>query len=349
MYSNTRVEEVEKTILDETETYVQEGIKNLFSSQTNEFCKEELVNNLAGQGEGRARWPEYSIKHLIDNYGDLEGEEAKELGMRLASLEAFGEGLERVTSVIFLKYLLDKDVEFQPWISPNASDSAFLVDNLIEDVNVLLHIDAKTITGFQNLNDSQNEGIVSKHQLKWNQTSYRPALLRERSSNAGGYQKRKYKVLDNIQNIGGKDYLTVTLFLCNLSYVGEENKPEVEKGKVKGEILSSVTYLGVVPNGILQSDYYDSFFHKGKSGYDDESDIPKDARISYIKNKKPMKFENLDKGSRCRLIYPEVKNKSKTIKALRRGNNKQLDAKELEVIDFEEFQKTKQEEISMTQ
>lgn len=334
MPSKTEIEEVEEKILRESTQYIVPKIEENFIGQTDKITNEELVNNLSAQGDGRASWPEYSIEYLSKQYPNLDQEESSELGKRLASLNIFSDGLERTVAMLFYEYLDEHNYDFKPWISPDAADSVFLVKDFYKNINVMLHIDAKSLSGFKNLNDAKKEGVIGKHQVKWNQTSYREPRLRNKINGQDSYQKKKYKVLDNIQEVGEDDYLTVTLFMCNLMYVSQDDKKSLKNGELSGEDLSNITYLGCVPNGLLESDYYDSFFQSGKNGYDDDSGVPKDTRFFYIKNSIPLKFENLQEGTRVNLLYPRPDSNEETINLVYGDNNGEVREGEVKVQDF---------------
>lgn len=332
--SSKEVEKIERKMLEELGTFFKQNYSQ-FLNLSNQVSRKDFITHQAGQGDGRAKWPDYDVEELIESYPQLEDEMKMELEMRLASLDMYGEGLEKFLSYQIVEFFKDKKVSFKPWITPNAADTAFLIKNFHDDKNVILHIDAKTITGYKNIGDACKNGKIGKHQLKWNQTSYHPELLRDRVSNKGNYLQKKYKPLDSFREIGGEEYLTVTMFLVNISYLNSEvlEHHQFRDVSIDGDKLKNMAYLGCVPNGVLQSDYYDKFFDKGKSGYD--NGVPKDARINYITvHGNPMRFENLEEErSRAALIHPRV-DISDTIQVVE-GDDRDYNIREVELIDFE--------------
>lgn len=339
--SAEQIEKIELKMLNDIESFLQNKYEEYFDRLSNKIGRKDLVDNLAGQGTGRAKWPNYDIGELIKEYPNIEGDKKMELEMRLVSLDAYGEGLEKFLSYALVKFFNHKNIRFKPWITPNASDSAFLIEDFHENTNVILHVDAKTISGFKNYGDALEKGTVAKHQLKWNQTSYVPELLRCRRSNKNDYIRKKYSPLDNYRQINGEKYITVTLFLVNLSYMEneEDNSLDFSEIDISGEKLENIAYIGCVPNGMLESDYYDKFFRKGKNGYDEE--VPKDARISYIKKSSPMEFKNLNnKRARARLIHPKTKNTTSTKEILVHGDGRDYEKKNIKIVNFSKYLNT---------
>lgn len=332
--SSKEIEVIEGKMLNELGVFFKQNYRQ-FLNLSNQVSRKDFITHQAGQGDGRAQWPEYDVEELIESYPQLEDKMKMELEMRLASLDVYGEGLEKFLSYQIVEFFKDKEFNFKPWITPNAADTAFLIENFYENRNVILHIDAKTITGYKNIGDGCKNSKIGKHQLKWNQTSYRPELLRDSLLKKGNYLQKKYKTLDNFRTVGGEEYLTVTLFLVNIAYLPPEvlEDHQFEDISVEGDTLKNIAYIGCVPNGVLESDYYDQFFDRGKSGYD--SDVPKDARINYItKQGTPMKFQNLDEEiSRAKLISPEI-DISSTIQVVE-GDDSNYNIREVELIDFE--------------
>lgn len=310
MISEKDIEEMEFSIFNKIYEPLLEDYTDKFIHTIKILNNDDLITYLAGQGKGRATCYRNEIEELISNIGSLEINARKELNMRLASLALFSEGVEKYLYDTISNYLSKNFDDYNIWPSQNASDISYIIPNYENSYGVILHVDAKSISGLKNLGDSLTRGLVGKFELNWNQTSYRPLLLRNRLSSRSDYYKKKHSTLRPIREINNYKYITITLFFQHISFINPNSisNDDFISSDLDGSSFDNIAYLCCVPNGRLQSEYYDGLFQKGKSGYDcgdSITGIPKDSRfVCFDKDGEPSKFKNLENSnSRTKLVY----------------------------------------------
>lgn len=308
MEENKTIEKIELSLLNEIYNSVFKDYKEEFIDKEALLTNEDLIYYLSGQGSGRATCYKTDIETLISNLENLKSEPKKELNMRLASLNLFSEGVEKYLYDKVSIYLNENEDEYWLWPSPDAADLSYVIPDYHDDFGVILHIDAKSVAGLKNLGDSLTNGKIGKFEINWNQLSYYPPLLRKRIKDKSAYYRKKHSPVEAKRNIDGSTYYTISLFFQHITFINAD-KLDIDTFKsmeISGSTFDNIAYLTCVPNGKLETDYYDEFFQRGKSGYDHgnaQTGIPKDCRFACYNDGSECSFENIDEGPRFKFVY----------------------------------------------
>jgi len=324
MKDKVLIEKIEYELFTEIYDFIVSDYENEFIDQELLLSNTDLINYLSGQGSGRATCYKTEIESLISNIDKISSNQKKELNMRLASLNLFSEAIEKYLYDKIGDYLSQNVENYYIWPSPNAADISYILPDYHDRYGVILHIDAKSIAGLKNLGDSLKNGKIGKFEINWNQLSYFPPLLRERVKDKSLYYQKKHIPLKTKRVIDGRLYYTITFFFQHISFINAKTF-DIETFKsmdIDGSSFDNIAYLICVPNGELQSNYYDGLFQKGKAGYDhgdSDTGIPKDCRFACFDNDGDYaSFINKNEKPRFKIVY--------TPNGVRKKSNQEVEA-----------------------
>jgi hypothetical protein len=308
---------------------------------------------LSRQGEGRAtKKYSYSSTDVLEGYyrNNLNDNQERELKLRICSSPIYKVAIERFVFDSIITYLQNNNIDYKNYYSPNSADFAITLDNnalnRIHEANliepeydgIILNVDSKSVMGLANMGDALSNGnVLGKFEAKWNQLSYEPPILRTALVSGDYLLNNKYGVLRNTILINNENYLLVTLFVCDLIYLSHPtdllNLPLRE---LNGSIFDHLIHIECVPNGLLHSPYYDSYFSAGKGGYEVKTinsvryQYPKDCRFQ-IRNAKGQNlvFNNLHtRPNRFRYLS----NNQTTFFGIILNDNRQLIRKQISLV-----------------
>jgi len=166
--------------------------------------------------------------------------------------------------------------------------------------------------GLSNLGDSlTRNNILGKFEAKWNQISYNPPKLREVKRSNDIYLNKKYSTMNSVIQYDGNEYLFISIFVCDLVCLPSDSSFfQDHLDDLNGLYFDHYLNIVCIPNNLLQSDFYDSFFNAGKSLSKDRvpgfSRYPNDCRFQVISERNQyLRFANLtDNEFRVRYLNP---------------------------------------------
>jgi hypothetical protein len=293
----------------------------------NHISFNEFLLYLSRQGEGRGKKAfKYSVQDVIEYYTH-KGQSDKfedvlvvdqDLRKRIAASSIFQVAIQRFVADSLIRWLKDNDIDYKNFNSPNTADYCIiLLDSEIGKISgslgidlvlpsdfdgILISVDSKSIMGLLNTGDSlTTNSILGKFKAKWNQISYIPPRLRSARKSNNPVFNQKFSVLNSSYEINGKNFYTVSCFVCDLICLPDLSTFFSDRlENLNGSYFNHYVYTVCVPNADHQSIYYDSFLQAGKDGYEnyDAPDgniypYPVDCRWRVVSNNGYLTYQEL--------------------------------------------------------
>lgn len=358
------IENIELRSLSLVEKVLEEKFKK-YITNGKQIDFDDLLLTLSRQGIGRATTIyKYTKKEVLNDYleDNLNASKELELRCRLAAGPLYKVALERFVTHSLISWLTSNNIPYQNCQIPTSSDfSIFLETSALQKINKIIHeiesitneydgislnVDAKSVMGLSNIGDAltAEETTLGKFEAKWNQMSYVPPLLRKARESKNKYLNQKYSVLKPTITYNDKHYLLISIFVCDLICLPYNSTFFDDPfNSLSGSYFDHYISIVGVPNGMLQSNFYDSFFHPGKLGYSKDivkgfPKYPKDCRFHVMNERKNiLKFEHLS-NNKLRFRYLNPIGKYRAMELIDKGK---LTSKTFFIKDF-----TKQNTIS---
>jgi len=298
----------------------------------------DLLLTLSRQGKGRAtRAYNVTIEDVLRSYLDnnLDTTKDKELRCRIAACPLFKVALERFVTHSLISWLVSNNIPYKNCHLPTSADFAILIEdealpNVYEHLretlpeideynSILLSVDAKSVMALSNLGDAlTHNSILGKFEANWNQLSYIPPKLDAAMNSNDSYFNLKYRPIEPVILLNGIRYLLISIFVSDLVVLPDMSFFDDPLESLNGSYFNDYCTITTIPNGLLKSNFYDSFFTAGKGGYSDDRvegfpNYPLDCRFQIINSQGQIAiFENLSE-TRFRFCYLNQKGKYKAI------------------------------------
>jgi len=298
----------------------------------------DLLLTLSRQGKGRATTAyNFTIEEILRSYlsNNLDANKDRELRCRIAACPLFKVALERFVAHSVISWLVSNNIPYKNCHLPTSADFAILIeDEVLPNVyehfgeslpemneynSILLSVDAKSIMALSNLGDAlTHNSILGKFEANWNQLSYIPPKLGAAMASNDRYFNLKYHPIKPVIFLNGIRYLLISIFVSDLAVLPDMSFFDDPLESLNGSYFNDYCTITTIPNGLLKSDFYDSFFSAGKGGCSDEGvrgfpNYPRDCRFQIINSQGQVAiFENL-LGTRFRFRYLNQEGRYKAI------------------------------------
>lgn len=302
---------------------VEHILKERFSqyvSTNSQFKFPDLLLALARQGKGRGTSSySHTIEQTVRSYlnGSLTTDMELELRCRIASSPMFKVALERFVEHSLISWLASNNIPYVNYNLSTSADFAVFVDcsqlldvygrldrddypEIGEHHRMVLSVDAKSVMALSNLGDAMSRGnVLGRFEANWNQISYIPPLLRQAMESNDRYFNRKHGPMEPSVVMNGNSYLLTSIFACDLVCLSDTRFFQTPLEDLDASYFNHHIAIVTIPNRLLQSQFYDSFFDAGKGGPSEDKAkgfpyYPVDARFNIMNTRgEVLKFENL--------------------------------------------------------
>lgn len=314
-----QIEELELASLNLVENVLREKFNDYINGNS-QMAFNDLLLALSRQGKGRATTSyRYTTEDVVRSYlnGSLNADAGKELRCRIAACPLFKVALERFVEHSLISWFTSKNIQYTNYNLSTSADFAVFVKpealkRLLGMVNenspafanehrgIILSVDAKSVMALSNLGDAlSRNGHLGKFETNWNQISYVPPVLRRAMASNDGYYNKKYNPIEPLVALDGNEYVLVSIFACDLVCLSDRAFFQAPLESLTGARFNHYCTIVSIPNRLLQSEYYDTFFDAGKGGISDDGvagfpNYSVDARFNILNsNVKALRFENL--------------------------------------------------------